>query len=295
MDTHRHEWTTGIRMDAAIIVSPVPAGKFIRVLTSRARVILMQSGGFTLTVTRAGDVRTMPAENGDIFIIPEGAGYDYQPCRADAAHTLSAFRLRLLTPLDEFSAASDDDRLRVRNLLGHFTHLPGAVGPRLQSLVEHYAAESETPRLGQSEILQSVANTIFFETLRLAQAAGLPGSDLTGKNQAIVQGVRRYLADHLKDSFSLDDVGWALGLSGEHTGRVFKKETGRTIFQHLKQLRIEQAARLLARPRLKIHEIAAETGFSSHAHFSREFKKMVGISPDHYRDQRLESISLGDS
>jgi transcriptional regulator GlxA family with amidase domain len=54
-------------------------------------------------------------------------------------------------------------------------------------------------------------------------------------------------------------------------------------------LRIRRAMNLLGSSELSVAQIAAETGFESHAYFSRFFRKETGISPIEYR--RSQSTS----
>ena len=46
---------------------------------------------------------------------------------------------------------------------------------------------------------------------------------------------------------------------------------------------MERAKELLAEPQLKINEIGYQVGYESSPHFSRTFKKVVGITPAEYR------------
>jgi len=51
-------------------------------------------------------------------------------------------------------------------------------------------------------------------------------------------------------------------------------------------VRIEEAKRLLATTDKKRYEIAYQVGYESPEHFSRIFKRSVGVSPADYRKER---------
>ena len=52
----------------------------------------------------------------------------------------------------------------------------------------------------------------------------------------------------------------------------------------VEQKRIHAAKELLSSTELQIYEIAASVGYEDPYHFSRVFKKIVGVSPQAYRN-----------
>ena len=73
---------------------------------------------------------------------------------------------------------------------------------------------------------------------------------------------------------------------------MLNKYTGQNFSEILNNIRMQQAKILLKNPSLRIGDIAEEVGFLDMAHFSRVFKKQVGISANEYRNTVLVS---GDS
>jgi transcriptional regulator GlxA family with amidase domain len=51
------------------------------------------------------------------------------------------------------------------------------------------------------------------------------------------------------------------------------------------RVRVNAACRLLADPERKTTDIALETGFYDHSHFSRTFRRIMGLPPKTYRQQ----------
>ena len=69
----------------------------------------------------------------------------------------------------------------------------------------------------------------------------------------------------------------------EKAKRLFREELGCTFREHVSNLRIERARRLLAETERSIVEVAGETGWSSLAHFNSAFRRWVGATPSAYR------------
>lgn len=81
---------------------------------------------------------------------------------------------------------------------------------------------------------------------------------------------------------ALDELGRAIGCSPFYLSRTFSKETGMTIPQFLRKLRLERAAELLKTGKFNVTEAAFEVGYSSLSHFSQAFHAAFGCCPGLY-------------
>ncbi|EGB15950.1 transcriptional regulator, AraC family [Pseudodesulfovibrio mercurii] len=96
-----------------------------------------------------------------------------------------------------------------------------------------------------------------------------------------VRAVRDYLAAHLAEKVSLDELAEAASLSRCHLLRVFQAATGLPPHAYQNQLRVDLGKRLLAQG-LPVSRVAAETGFADQAHFTRVFRQFTGATPGQY-------------
>jgi len=73
-----------------------------------------------------------------------------------------------------------------------------------------------------------------------------------------------------------------VGISRAQLHRKLKDMTGIPTSEFIRNIRLEQAARLLKEQKLNIAQVAFEVGFSNQAHFSTVFKKHFGVSPSEF-------------
>ena len=91
------------------------------------------------------------------------------------------------------------------------------------------------------------------------------------------------------EKFSSQLIERKFACNFDYINRIFKKETGQTIFSYLTRVRISQAKMLLTSGNLPIKTIALRVGYDDIYYFSNAFKKETGVSPTRYRKMVLES------
>lgn len=101
-------------------------------------------------------------------------------------------------------------------------------------------------------------------------------------NQDRVQRVIGILKENLANSMSLEEIGKRVGCSHFHLSRIFSQETGKSIFQYLRELRLERAAEMLRQGKWSVTQVALEVGYSSASHFSTAFHDAFGCCPGLY-------------
>lgn len=91
--------------------------------------------------------------------------------------------------------------------------------------------------------------------------------------------VKSYLSDHLSSSVSLAEVARHCGMSHVRLNRDFKQASGQTVFEYLRELRLERAVQLLRQTSDPISRIAFDCGFSNPSHLSRVIRARLGTTP----------------
>ena len=103
----------------------------------------------------------------------------------------------------------------------------------------------------------------------------------------IVKNALAYIEENYTQKLTLSEVAEKTYVSQWHLSKLLNRHTGQSFSDILNHTRIERAKELLKNPSLRIGDISDQVGFLDLAHFSRVFKKQVGVSANEYRNQVL--------
>ncbi len=104
-----------------------------------------------------------------------------------------------------------------------------------------------------------------------------------GLSPATLRRIRDYVDSHLDHHVDIQSLAATAELSPYHFARTFKQTEGTTPHMFVLERRLAKARELLTRPDLSLAEVALAVGFADQSHFSRSFRRAVGISPGQFR------------
>lgn len=104
------------------------------------------------------------------------------------------------------------------------------------------------------------------------------------KNHIVIK-VKKYIASHINEHLTLNDVAAIFGISANYLSQLFKKYNDIGFSDYTTLCKIEKAKELLGDSHYKIYEISDMLGFESAFYFSKVFKKVCGVSPTEYQNQ----------
>ena len=109
-------------------------------------------------------------------------------------------------------------------------------------------------------------------------------------NEKLLERVMATINKHLDDpNLSVDMIAEKVGISRVHLHRKMKELTGQTPHDFIRNIRLKQAAKLLASQGMNISEVVYACGFSNAASFSTMFKSVYGMSPRDYMKQQQKN------
>ena len=98
-----------------------------------------------------------------------------------------------------------------------------------------------------------------------------------------IQIVNAMLENDLSGASRIAEFSQSVHLSSSRLRHLFRADTGQTIAQHRKDVRLREARVLLRTTLLSVKEVMNRVGISNDSHFAHDFKEEYGLSPTQYR------------
>lgn len=92
-----------------------------------------------------------------------------------------------------------------------------------------------------------------------------------------------FMLENIRKKLQLKELAQSVELSASHFSRLFLTRTGYSPIAYLIQLKIQHSCRLLDHTDLPVADVAREAGFEDQFYFSRQFRKVMNMSPTAYR------------
>jgi AraC-like DNA-binding protein len=102
-----------------------------------------------------------------------------------------------------------------------------------------------------------------------------------------VMRLKRYVADNVSCSVSIDDLAELVRLSTSYFSAAFKTSFGLSPHNYIVAQRIEHAKHLMLTTDAPLCEIALDCGLADQAHLSRVFRRLTGTTPSAWRRFRI--------
>ena len=119
------------------------------------------------------------------------------------------------------------------------------------------------------------------------QADKLEQPEVKGNDELLMERIMKVVNKNLNDSdFSVEMLCSDVGISRAQLHRKMKEMTGLSTSEFIRNIRLEQAARLLKEQKINVTQVAYTVGFSNLAHFSTVFRKHFGVAPSEYAAQK---------
>jgi AraC family transcriptional regulator len=157
--------------------------------------------------------------------------------------------------------------------------------PPIQAAILAIDGEMATGSAGGRLLVESLGNVLAVHLIRHARGnervahhprGGLPRHKL--------RAALEYIEEHLDTEISLEDLAAVVHFSPYHFARMFKASTGLPPHQYVIARRIERAKQLLrGDDGLSLAQVAARVGFWDQGHFTRHFRRLVGVTPKRFR------------
>jgi RpiB/LacA/LacB family sugar-phosphate isomerase len=99
-----------------------------------------------------------------------------------------------------------------------------------------------------------------------------------------LQRVFSHIRENVARDLTVSELAQVVGMSQYYFSKLFKMSTGTTPHQYVMRQRVERAQEHLRESRTPLAEVATQVGFETQSHFTSVFRRLVGVTPKHYRE-----------
>lgn len=114
--------------------------------------------------------------------------------------------------------------------------------------------------------------------------------EVKGNDDALMDRIMRHINENLSNpDFNVERLTEEVGISRAQLHRKMKEITGISAGEFIRNLRLEQAARLISEGKINVTQVAFSVGFTNQTHFSTAFKKHYGMTPTEYAERARQA------
>ena len=145
----------------------------------------------------------------------------------------------------------------------------------LRRVIEEYERAQEDERFGAQALRDTIIMQLLIQVSRMAAAS--PSAE-TPISDVKIQQALSYINENFRSPLTVEQLAERVYLSRYHFMRLFKTQTGTTVYAYVRQKRLMCAARLI-REGVSAAKAASDSGFADYSTFHRAFRETFGASP----------------
>lgn len=246
------------------------------------RLFFMYSGTSEISV----EDKTYTLSDGDALIIPSGFKYrlmspnkkatcigvnfDYTKNNASKSKPIGPIDAKSFIPSMQLEVVNFSDLYEFNSEI--FIKNANSVTQKFLDLESEYSCRLLHSDLTTSCILTEIL-TAFLRMLR----------EKDKNDETFIRILLDYVKKNMSKPLSNADVAAAFNMHPNYVSSLVKNYTGMPLHKYLLHLRIRRALDLLGHDVATVSEIAERCGFVDIYHFSKAFKKIVGVCPSKYK------------
>lgn len=98
----------------------------------------------------------------------------------------------------------------------------------------------------------------------------------------IINNIMNFLKENINENFTFEDICFKFCMGRTHLKTLFKQSSGYGLMTYFRNLKIEEAKKMIREGKNNFTEIAEKLGYNSVHYFSRSFKKCTNMTPSQY-------------
>ncbi|WP_316934529.1 AraC family transcriptional regulator [Rufibacter tibetensis] len=164
--------------------------------------------------------------------------------------------------------------------------IKGKTGQKVKKLMSRIQHSTGVHRmLALLECLSVIAEE---DGLQLLSSFGFM-TDLSDTESERLNLIYEHTLTHFKRKIHLEEIAGIAGIIPNSFCRYFKERTGKTYTQFLTEIRVGFACKLIIANKMSIKQLCYESGFNNFSCFHKNFKGIMGKTPQSYQNQYIRT------
>lgn len=155
--------------------------------------------------------------------------------------------------------------------------LQGCISEETRRIVAAFPQNHLSPYFHSKEKVANILNYILYELLDTVEVKTRNGHVLR---------ILKFVEEHITEKMSLQSISRTIGLSKEHTAFIFKKETGKTVTEHINERKMLFAKEIILHNEMSLTALSAFLGYDNYHYFSRLFKRYFEVPPKDLKNRK---------
>ena len=240
----------------------------------------------------------IPCKIGDIYIVPPSTSHGYYLTEPSGQLVIRKLLFRVCDWLRGDAAQSDNKRFCYGVFQDGGSVAYAMLNRRMRETVASAMNGIECELADKEEDRRTVIYTYIVQMLCYLSRyinRSLKNSQRRSKEWDLTAEVMRLIDENFEDnSLSLEAIAAQLFVSPSNLSRIFKAQSGRLFSEHLRDVRLNRAVKLLEETSYTVERIASECGIRDISSFYRNFRKTFGMSPQIYKQiKQTKNNSIG--
>ena len=152
---------------------------------------------------------------------------------------------------------------------------------RLELLIRDFMNESQNLHHSKEKVLESLAILLTHEIIRNMVKYSFHKSILS--ENLMINETIKFMNIHFEKEISIEELAKLSELSKSHFSKIFTQEMQVSPMVYLKNIRLENAKKMLRTNELNITKVAQQCGFNSTSYFTKIFKEQFHQTPKEFR------------
>ncbi len=140
----------------------------------------------------------------------------------------------------------------------------------------------KSPVVGSEQLIKQYIAELLISFIRYGEPSLQRSQMSINRESALCNMIVNYMLDHISRNITIDELVRYSGSNKTTIAKVFRNTFNMSIMEYFINLKVDAAKKYLREDNYNISQISDLLGYSGIHYFSRQFKKVTGMSPTEY-------------